>query len=479
MSPVPLSPAAPADRGVDASGVHAFLDAIEAAPGIEPHSLMIVRHGQVVAAGWWAPYTPDRPQLLYSLSKSFTGTAAALAEAEGLLDFDAPVISYFPEFEADVTDPRSRSMLVRHVASMASGHDHETLQEAYARDPAEPVRGFLLVPPDAEPGTVFAYNQPATYTLAAIVQRVTGQPLTAYLRPRLLDPLGIGEAVWRRDRTGREIGFSGLHATTDAVARLGQLYLRDGVWDGERLLPQGWAARAARPRTPTAGAMGPADRDDWDRGYGYQFWMSRHGYRGDGAYGQFCLVLPEQDAVIATTAATEEMQQYLDLVWKHLLPAFGPGPLSGREGADARLRERLAGLALPPAPGGSAPPGAAGHRDTAEFRAADGTGPVRAASVARDARGWTLSLTGRDRDDRLDLRIGEPGWTVADGPVPTAVSGGWSDSGAPAVEVLFLETPHRLAVTCSPADGTVTARWRTQPLHPGPLTSLRAPRGSG
>ncbi|WP_369194158.1 serine hydrolase domain-containing protein [Streptomyces djakartensis] len=478
MSPVPLSPSGPAAQGVDASGVHAFLDALETAPEIEPHSLMIVRHGHVVAAGWWAPYTPARPQLLYSLSKSFTGTAAALAEAEGLLDFDAPVISYFPEFEADITDPRSRAVLVRHVASMASGHDHETLQEAYARDPAEPVRGFLLVPPDADPGTVFAYNQPATYTLAAIVQRVTGQPLTAYLRPRLLDPLGAGEAVWRRDRTGREIGFSGLHATTDAVARLGQLYLRDGVWDGERLLPEGWAARAARPRTPTAGTMGTADRDDWDRGYGYQFWTSRHGYRGDGAYGQFCLVLPEQDAVIAATSATEQMQQYLDLVWKHLLPAFGTEPLSGREAADAELRERLTGLSLPPAPGGSAPPGPAGDGGTAQFRAADGAGPVRAASVARDEQGWTLSLTGRDRADRLDLRIGAPGWTVAEGPVPTAVSGGWSDTGTLAVEVVFLETPHRLAVTCSPADGTLTAHWHTQPLHPGPLTSLRAPRGS-
>ncbi|MFH8901054.1 serine hydrolase domain-containing protein [Streptomyces coeruleorubidus] len=477
MSASSLPADSPAAQGVDASGVHAFLDALEAAPEIEPHSLMIMRHGRLVASGWWAPYTPDRPHLLYSLSKSFTGTAAALAEAEGLLDFDAPVISYFPELEAEITDPRSRAMLVRHVASMSSGHERETVDEVYGLDKEEPVRGFLLLPPDRDPGTVFAYNQPATYTLAAIVQRVTGQPLTAYLRPRLLDPLGIGEAFWQRDRAGREIGYSGLHATTDAVARLGELYLRDGVWEGERLLPDGWVARATRPRIPTAGAMGDVERQDWDRGYGYQFWISRHGYRGDGAYGQFCLVLPEHDVVIAATAATGRMQDYLNLVWRHLLPAFGPEPLPGRDAADEALRERLAGLALPPAPGRPAPPDRAEEWAAAEFRTSDRGGPALSAGLVPGADGgWTLALT--EGENRLDLRIAAESWTVAEKPLPTAVSGGWTDSGTLAVEVAFLETPHRLALTCSLADLSLTASWRTQPLGGGRLTSLRAPRGS-
>ncbi|MEU6916758.1 serine hydrolase domain-containing protein [Streptomyces olindensis] len=478
MNATVLSPSDPAAQGVDASGVLAFLDALEAAPGIEPHSLMIVRHGRLVASGWWAPYTPDRPQLLYSLSKSFTGTAAALAEAEGLLDFDAPVISYFPEFEADITDPRSRAMLVRHVASMASGHERETVDEVFALDREEPVRGFLLLPPDRDPGTVFAYNQPATYSLAAIVQRVTGRSLTEYLRPRLLDPLGIGEVFWRRGRTGRQLGFSGLHATTDAVARLGQLYLSDGVWEGKRLLPQGWVARASRPHIPTAGFM-EADWEDWHEGYGHQFWVSRHGYRGDGAYGQFCLVLPEQDAVIAATSATERMQEYLNLVWEHLLPAFGPGPLPGREAADAALRERLARLALPPAPGKPAPPERAEEWAAAEFTPSGGAGPVRTAGLARDTDGWTLTLTEERGGRRLDLRLGgTPGWTVAEEPLPTAVSGGWTDSGTLAVEAAFLETPHRLALTCSLADRSLTAHWTTRPLHGDRLTDQRAPRGS-
>lgn len=480
MSARPLPSSSPAAQGVAAHGVHAFLDALESAPDIEPHSLMVMRHGHLVASGWWAPYTSQRPHLLYSLSKSFTATAAGIAAGEGLLRFDDPVISYFPEFEADITDPRSRAIRVRHVASMASGHEAETLDRALATDRADMVRGFLLLPPEREPGTVFAYNQPTTYTLAAIVQRVTGRPLTEYLRPRLLDPLGMGEVAWLRDRADRELGFSGLHAATDAVARLGQLYLQDGVWEGRRLLPEGWVAEATRPHIGNGDGTAAGARSDWQQGYGYQFWTSRHGYRGDGAYGQFCLVLPEHDAVIAMTAATEQMQRVLDLAWRHLLPAFGPEPLPGREREDTALRERLTRLALPPAVGKPAPPERAQSWSGAEFTPYDGAcrdqPKLTGARVTVGAGGWALRLT--EDGHELDLRVGQGGWTVTDGPTPTAVSGGWTDADTLAVDVLFLETPHRLTVTCSLPDRTFTARWHTAPLHSPPLRAMRAPRAS-
>ncbi|MFE3034949.1 serine hydrolase domain-containing protein [Streptomyces canus] len=473
MSSLPTS--TPAAQGVDAAGIQAFLDALEADPHLEPHSLMLLRHGQVVASGWWAPYAQDRPQLLYSLSKSFTATAAGFAVAEGLIRLDDPVISYFPEFEAEVTDPRNRAMLVRHVASMASGHAEETLDRARALDRDELVRGFLLVPPDRDPGTVFAYNQPATYTLAAIVQRVTGQKLTEYLRPRLFEPLGIGEVAWIADRRGRELGFSGLHATTDAVARLGQLYLRGGVWEGERLLPESWVAEATRVQIAHEAPI--ADGwSDWQQGYGFQFWMARHGYRGDGAYGQFCVVLPEQDAVLAITSETVDMQKVLDLVWEHLLPAFGPGPLPGGQAADAALAARLTRLALPPAEGKPAPADRSQDWDTV-FTPHGGTcaGQPSLTAIEVDPGGRVTLV---DDGDRLELGLGEgeSGWTVVDGPVPVAVSGGWSDAETLVLDMAFLETPHHLLVTCSLADRTFTARWRTQPLHAGPLRRMRAPR---
>ena len=478
MTALPMS--SPAAQGVAASGVHAFLDGLEAAADIEPHSLMILRHDHVVASGWWAPYSPQRIHLLYSLSKSFTATAAGIAVAEGLIRLDDPVISYFPEFEADITDPRSRAMLVRHVASMSSGHLEETFDRARALDAENLVRGFLLLPPERDPGTVFAYDQLATYTLAAILQKVTGQTLTEYLRPRLLDPLGIGETAWIRYRTGGELGFSGMHAATDAVARLGQFHLRDGVWEGERLLPEGWVAEAGRAHVETASGAPDAAWSDWQQGYGFQFWMSRHGYRGDGAYGQFCLVLPEHDAVIAITAQTENMQKVLDLAWEHVLPAFGPRPLPGREDDDAALAERLVRLTLPAAPGKAAPPEHAEAWAGAEF-APDPTMPEdrpAATAVRVSVTGETWHVTLVEDDLRLELPLGQGGWTVVEEPMPVAVSGGWTDPDTLVVDVACLETPHHLVVTCSLSDATFSARWSTRPLHARSLGSLRAPRGS-
>ncbi|WP_128429623.1 serine hydrolase domain-containing protein [Streptomyces cyaneus] len=477
MSVHPLPSSSPAAQGVDASGVLAFLDALDTAPDIEPHSLMILRHGHLVASGWWAPYAPERPHLLYSISKSFTATAAGIAVGEGLIRLDDPVISYFPEFEADITDPRSRAMLVRHVASMASGHETDTIFAARELDREDLVRGFLLVPPTRDPGTVFAYNQPATFALAAIVQRASGQSLTEYLRPRLLDPLGIGEIAWQRDRSGRELGFSGLHATTDAIVRLGQLYLRGGVWEGERLLPEWWVAEATRRQIPNAGVM---PWDDWQHGYGFKFWMSRHGYRGDGMFGQFCVVLPEQDAVIATTADTWDMPGLLNLVWEHLLPAFRPAPLTGGEAADAALAERLAGLALPPAAGKPAPPERVEAWSAAAFTPDDGARAhlpkLTAIDLTQGPDGWTLTLT--EDGHPLRLRLGDAGWSVAEEPVPTAVSGGWTDADTLVADIAFLETPHHLEVTCSLKDRTFTASWRTAPPHRLPLRAMGAPRAS-
>lgn len=301
--------------------------------------------------------------------------------------------------------------------------------------------------------------------------------MTAYLRPRLLDPLGIGDVGWLEYPAGRAIGFSGLHATTDAVARLGQLYLQGGVWEGERLLPASWVAEATRCHIANSSGTPEAATSDWQQGYGFQFWQSRHGYRGDGAYGQFCVVLPEYDAVIAMTAQTELMQDQVNLMWDHLLPAFGSAPLPGRDKADTALRERLARLALPtPAagPGTPADPDAwSGVSFAPEGGGCAAQPTLTAATLTAAGTGWTLTLT--DSDTPLDLAFGGSGWTVADTPVPAAVTATWPDPATFTADIAFLETPHRLTVSCSLPEGTFTARWHTAPLHPGPLHQYRSP----
>ena len=127
---------------------------MESKSDIELHSFMLLRHGCVVAEGWWHPYTPERVAPAVLAQQVLYVNGAAFAAAEGLLDLDDTVVQHFPEFQADITDPGSRAMRIRDVASMASGHERETRIEAVERDPREPVRGFLLIPPDRQPGTV-------------------------------------------------------------------------------------------------------------------------------------------------------------------------------------------------------------------------------------------------------------------------------------------------------------------------------------
>ena len=473
-----LPRSAPAGQQVDPAAVLAFVDAVDADPAIELHSLLVIRHGQVVAEGWWGPHTPERTRLLYSLSKSFTATALGFALGEGRLRLDDTVVSHFPELDADITDPRSRAVTLRHLASMASGHDRDMMEEAVTHDPQEPVRGFLRVPPDAEPGTLFAYSQPCTYTLAAVIQRTAGMRLTEYLRPRLFDPLGIGEVGWLSWPPGREQGFSGLFARTEDVAKLGQLYLRRGRWGTDQLLPEGYVELATSRQVGTPNQ----DNVDWRQGYGFQFWMSRHGYRGDGAFGQFCVVLPTHDAVVAATGGTEAMQAVLDNLWEHLLPGFQTG--TPDDAAQHDLERRLAALSLPaclarPEPprwedwtGGPFPvaPGAEGLP----------AAPLSSVQLRKGDHG--LEVTVSEPANTLTFGVGAGGWLVSTprdrhgAAVPVATSGGWLDDRTVRVEVIFLESPHRMDIACALPARTASASWRHTPLDGGRIQTLHRPR---
>ena len=457
----------------------AFLDALEDRPDIEMHSVMVVRHGHVVAEGWWAPYSAERPHLLYSLSKIFTSTAAAFAQAEGLLDLEDTVVSHFGEFEADITDRRSRAITLRHVAAMASGHTREMLSEAAMRDPGEPIRGFLSIPPDRDPGTVFAYSQPCTFALASVIQRSAGVPLTEYLRPRLFDPLGIGHVGWQTWSSGLEQGFSGLHARTEDIAKLGQLYLQRGRWGDTQLIGEEWVANATSIKIDTPGEA----NTDWRQGYGFQFWMARHGYRGDGAFGQFCVILPEHDTVIATTACTMDMQAVLDAMWTYLLPGLGvstPDANSAQERLDARLSDlRLPTCFAEPRP-------KHWHDWVAEpftlAAAAEGIQvPSMLTSIEVPPAVDGLQVTLIEPSNALTIPVGTGNWTVSTptdsrgDTIPVAASGGWLDDHTLRVEVIFLETPHRLDIACSLSGRTAEAVWRQPPLFHARLERLHSP----
>ena len=245
MTSARLPRSTPAAEGVSAAGIAALLDAAEADPGIGLHSLMVLRHGRVVVEGWWAPHRPTDARQLYSMSKSFTATALGFALAEDRLSLDDLVVDHFPEL-ASAAGPVARTITVEHLARMATGHHADTLP-AMTHGNTDPISGFLGQEPESPPGSVFAYNNGATYTLGAIVQARTGEPLTGYLQPRLFDPLGIAPPFWDTLGGPREIGFAGLHLTTEDMARFGLLYAGVGRWQEHAVLsPIGWPARPPR-----------------------------------------------------------------------------------------------------------------------------------------------------------------------------------------------------------------------------------------
>ncbi|MFH1635190.1 MAG: serine hydrolase [Chloroflexota bacterium] len=351
MSPQPLPRSAPEAQSIASEGIQDFVTAVE--QHIQSlHSFMLLRHGVVVAEGWWHPYRPESPHMLFSLSKSFTSTAVGLAVSEGFLSVEDPLLKFFPDETPKKISANLAAMQVRHLLSMTTGHHTDTTEQIMrARNP---FKAFLKLPVEHEPGTYFVYNSGASFMLAAIVQKLTGQTLVEYLTPRLFEPLGIEDAVWDSHPNGVNFGGWGLNIKTEDIARFGQLYLQKGQWQGRQLIPAAWVEAATAKQV----SNGPDENPDWEQGYGYQFWRCQPAsiYRGDGAFGQFCIVMPEQDAVLAITAGVAEMQPILNLVWKKILPGMLDKARPEDDAAAQSLTQTCQDLRLLPPKGASTSP---------------------------------------------------------------------------------------------------------------------------
>ncbi|MDE6645351.1 MAG: ChbG/HpnK family deacetylase, partial [Muribaculaceae bacterium] len=296
------------------------------------HSIMIVKDGKVVKEQWLGDGERNTPHVLNSVSKTFTSTAVGFAVAEGLLNVNDKVISFFPDkLPAEVSD-NLKNLEVRHLLTMSSGHDVDPTPRVArdGSDGADWVEVFLATPLEHEPGSTFVYNSLGTYVLSAIVQKVTGQKVIDYLYPRLFRPLGIVGATWQESPQGINCGGWGLYLKTEDLAKMGQLILQKGEWNGKQIIPASWIKEATTSKIESlpAGARKEtlkikAKDSDWLQGYGYQMWRCRHnGVRADGAAGQYIIVLPDENAVIATTAKINDMQEEINLIWKYLLPAL-------------------------------------------------------------------------------------------------------------------------------------------------------------
>ena len=446
-----LPRSSPEQQGISSADILAFIEAADKDVDTM-NSFMLIRRGHVVAEGWWAPYDRDTPHVLYSLSKSFTSTAVGLAIGEGKLSLDDPVLKFFPdEAPADPTN-NLKAMRVRDLLRMNTGNQTEA--PIRVDDPSKQngtwVKSFLAHPVPFKPGTHFLYNSPATYMQSAIVQKVTGITVLDYLRPRLFDPLGFKDPKWEVSPQGITTGAYGLSIRTEEIGKFGQLYLQKGVWNGKQLIPASWVEQATSMQT----SNGSAPTSDWDQGYGYQFWRSRHNsFRGDGAFGQYCMVIPELDAVVAMTSGVRNMQQVMNLVWDKLLPAMKQGRLPENAAARRQLEARLAGLSVKFPTGASTSPIAS--KETGKwFEIAENDRGIQAVSF--DFNGDSPTLTIRTVKGEVKTPIGINSWVKSRGSftnnlnralsVPAdpmvAASGAWSNENTFTVKLVLYETPY-------------------------------------
>ena len=338
-----LSQATPESVGVSSQSLIDLVDELnKKVDGM--HGIVIMRHGKVISKGWWAPYEQDNTHILYSLSKSFCSTAIGMAVDEGLLSLDDKVVKFFPDDLPSNPSENLKAMTIKDLLIMGTGNHNDTLGAIKKTTGKNWPKVFLAQPVEHKPGSYFRYNTGATYMLSAILHKVSGQKLVDFLKPRLFDPLGIDEYTWEEDPMGVNTGGYGLKIKTEAIAKFGQLYLQKGMWEGKRLLSEEWINMASSKQIDN----GTNPKSDWNQGYGFQFWMCRHkAYRGDGAFGQYCIVMPEQDAVIAINSGVQNMQQVLDIIWEKFLPSVKDNALAENPELHAKLQKKMKSLKLP------------------------------------------------------------------------------------------------------------------------------------
>ncbi len=341
-----LPRATPESVGVSSEAITQFIQRLDEKIR-RVDSVMVLRDGKVIAEAWRTPYAPNDAHACYSLSKSFTSTALGFAVDEGKLSIDQKIVDIFPEDVPENPSENLKNITLRSLLSMSCGHDKEVALpnkiSATHDIPTPPtgdnptwVQAFMRHPVPFEPGTHFQYNTPGTYMCSAALQKIVGETTLDYLTPRLFEPLHIEKPVWEASPEGISKGGTGLYLKTEDIAKFGQFLLQKGVWNGKRLLSEEWIDAATSKQI----SNGDNPNSDWTQGYCFQFWRCRYNaYRGDGAYGQFCVVMPDQNMVVVMTSDAGDTAGELNALFDVLRPAVADAPLPENPDALAKLRE--------------------------------------------------------------------------------------------------------------------------------------------
>ena len=339
--------ATPESQGLDSALLAGVYESIaEKYPNY--HSLLVIRHGYLVAEMYRYPYSAETLHDQRSITKSNTATLTGIAVADGAIaGIDAPLLSFFPNQNIANVDERKEAVTVGNLLTMTSGLEWDENSSIGRMVFTSDWTAWMLDRAvTREPGTRFNYCSGCSNLLAALVENATGQPLAEYAAAKLYSPLGITNFQWDREPGGHTTGGFGLHMAPRDMAKLGYLYLHQGEWDGAQIVPADWVAAATAPQAPVS----PADGFN----YGYQWWLpatdeaQAYYFAAQGYGGQTIYVRPDLDLIVVATAGGIDFgRDTFPLISEYIVPAAADAPLPENPDALARLQAAIDSLQQP------------------------------------------------------------------------------------------------------------------------------------
>lgn len=496
----PFVRAVPESQGVSSARVAAFLGALKDDPTLDMHGVVILKNGVVITEAPFGAYDQKVWHITHSECKSITGLAVGILIDEGKLSLDDRIVDIFADRINKIGQFTHRSMTIRHLLTMTSG---VSFNEAGSVTETDWVKCFLESMVLKEPGSTFNYNSMNTYMLACTIKQVTGQSLTEYLKPRLFEPLGIENFFWETCPMGNEKGGWGLYILPEDIAKIGQLVLDGGRFEGRQLVSESWIREAT-----SAQVYPPKTLGDYD--YGYQIWVGRNerSFLFNGMFGQNVLGFFDSGLLLISNAGNNELFQqssYYSLAARFFAEASEGANenrrvvAAGTKALESAKRHLAEDLYTPDTALFGSLFGARPSLDTAEImkrldgRAYFAAGDKRASAVGLlplyaqtlqnnfakglhaisfSLRGGEFYLTIDEADERHVLPVGftrpaRADVTVHSEPYAVAVSGRFAadEAGRPVLmlRISFLEAANARLVKISFFDGRIETLWSERP----------------
>ena len=332
----PFDRAEPEEEGIASEYLEQFFKELQQMPKTRVHSFMILRNGRVIAEGSFAPYRQEVWHISHSMCKSIVALAIGMAVEEGKLKLSDRVSELLKDWKKQLSVPPKKNITVRDLLIMSSGM---IANETAAVTGNDWTRSCLESSQRFEPGTKFHYNSMNTYLLTVILQTVTGKSLIDYLQPRLFSPLGIERVLWEKSPEGVEKGGWGMYLAVEDMAKLGQLCLQNGEWNGKQLVPAEWIKEPGSFHIDSSAGNGCY-------GYGYQLWVGKctGSYLFNGMLGQIVYIIPKLSMVLVFTGGSENLYRdnpTNELIEKYFNDDFVPAEQESNAKAAEHLRSTL------------------------------------------------------------------------------------------------------------------------------------------